>query len=130
MSETNKQDIQNTVQFASRSEAEIARAVASIVSVSEHQADAVIRLTDDGATIPFIARYRKETTGNLDEKAIGDIISALEKERELDKRRIYILTTINNDGKLTCRLREQIENAATREELEDLFLPYKPHAKF
>lgn len=129
MSETNKQDIQNTVQFTSRSEAEIARAVASIVSVSEHQADAVIRLTDDGATIPFIARYRKEATGNLDEKAIGDIISALEKERELDKRRIYILTTINDSGKLKCRLREQIENAATREELEDLFLPYKPHRR-
>ena len=86
MSETNKQDIQNTVQFASRSEAEIARAVASIVSVSEHQADAVIRLTDDGATIPFIARYRKETTGNLDEKAItydgegSNIVSSKAKE--------------------------------------------------
>src|SRR6201999_2067538 len=87
---------------------------------------AVIELLDDGGTVPFIARYRKEATGNLDEVAIGLIEEKLVYYRELVDRRETVLKTIEEQGKLTPELKAKIEAALDRTELEDLYLPYKP----
>lgn len=87
---------------------------------------AVIELLDDGGTVPFIARYRKEATGNLDEVQIRDIQEKLEYFRELEDRRKTVLETIAEQGKLTPELRARIEAVLEKNELEDLYLPYKP----
>jgi protein Tex len=87
---------------------------------------ATISLLDEGGTVPFIARYRKEVTGNLDEVAIGAIQEKLAYHRELDERRETVLKTIEEQGKLTPELKSKIEGALDRSELEDLYLPYKP----
>jgi len=87
---------------------------------------AVIELLDDGGTVPFIARYRKEATGNLDEVQIRDIEEKLAYFRELEDRRATILASISEQGKLTDELKTRIESVQDRNELEDLYLPYKP----
>jgi uncharacterized protein len=86
----------------------------------------VIELLDDGGTVPFIARYRKEATGNLDEVQIRAIEEQLAYFRELEERRMTILTSIGEQGKLTDELKARIETVLERNELEDLYLPYKP----
>ena len=87
---------------------------------------AVIALLDEGATVPFIARYRKEATGNLDEVQIRDIQEKLEYFRELQDRRETVLASIADQGKLTPELQAKIEATLEKNELEDLYLPYKP----
>jgi uncharacterized protein len=87
---------------------------------------AVIELLDDGGTVPFIARYRKEATGNLDEVQILDIEEKLAYFRELEDRRESILASIAEQGKLTDELKARIEATLDKSELEDLYLPYKP----
>ncbi len=87
---------------------------------------AVIELLDEGGTVPFIARYRKEATGNLDEVQIRDIEEKLSFFRELESRRETVLRTIEEQGKLTDELRARILATMDRTELEDLYLPYKP----
>ncbi len=87
---------------------------------------ATMTLLDEGGTVPFIARYRKEATGNLDEVAIGLIEEKLAYYRELLDRRDTVLKTIEEQGKLTPELKAKIEAALDRTELEDLYLPYKP----
>jgi len=87
---------------------------------------AVIELLDDGGTVPFIARYRKEATGNLDEVQIRDIEEKLAYFRDLADRRETILASIAEQGKLTDELKERIEATLDKNELEDLYLPYKP----
>ncbi len=87
---------------------------------------AVIELLDDGGTVPFIARYRKEATGNLDEVQIRDIEEKLAYFRELVERRATILTSIAEQGKLTDELKTKIEATLDKSELEDLYLPYRP----
>src|SRR5271163_1125151 len=87
---------------------------------------AVIELLDEGGTVPFIARYRKEATGNLDEVQIRAIEEKLAYFRELEDRRETILRTIAEQGKLTDDLRARIEATLEKSELEDLYLPYKP----
>ena len=87
---------------------------------------AVIELLDDGGTVPFIARYRKEATGNLDEVQIRDIEEKLAYFRELAERRETILASIAEQGKLTDELKARIEATLDKSELEDLYLPYKP----
>ena len=86
----------------------------------------VIELLDDGGTVPFIARYRKEATGNLDEVQIRAIEESLAYFRELEDRRATILASIGEQGKLTDELKARIEAVLDRNELEDLYLPYKP----
>jgi protein Tex len=90
------------------------------------QVEATVQLLDEGATVPFISRYRKEITGSLDEVFITNIRDRVVQLRELDKRRETILTTIEEQGKLTDALRKQIEGAETMAVLEDLYLPYRP----
>src|SRR3984885_11561587 len=87
---------------------------------------ATIELLDEGGTVPFIARYRKEATGNLDEVQIRGAEEKLAYFRELEDRRETILRTIEEQGKLTPELRAKIEKALDKNELEDLYLPYKP----
>src|SRR6201989_114032 len=87
---------------------------------------AVIELLDDGGTVPFIARYRKEATGNLDEVQIRDIEEKLAYFRELAERRAIVLFSIAEQGKLTDELKAKIEATFDKSELEDLYLPYRP----
>jgi len=96
------------------------------LKIDTKQVVATARLLDEGGTIPFIARYRKEATGLLDEVAIGQIRDELERLRELEKRREAILKSIEGQGKLTEELKERILDAETMSQLEDLYLPYKP----
>ncbi|MGM0366845.1 MAG: Tex family protein [Actinomycetota bacterium] len=88
-----------------------------------------IKLLEEGSTIPFISRYRKEATGNLDETSIQDIEKEAARLRDLDSRRETILAEIARQGKLTSRLKESINEADSLIELEDLYLPYKPKRK-
>jgi len=103
--------------------------IAPLLNIPVQRVSAVVELLDGGATIPFIARYRKEATGSLDEVQIADIQEAWKKMQDLDKRREAILQSIAEQGKLTPELRRAIEQAATMTELEDLYLPYRPKRK-
>ncbi len=103
--------------------------IAPLVNIPARKVEAVIELLESGATIPFIARYRKEATGELDEVQIADIQDAWKKMLELDKRREVIMQSIEEQGKLTPELKSAIERAATMTELEDLYLPYRPKRK-
>ena len=107
----------------------IAQRIAAPLPLNLHRVAAVLELLESGATIPFIARYRKEATGSLDEVQIGDIQDLWKKTVELDKRRESILETIEAQGKLTPELRNAIEAAQTMTELEDLYLPYRQKRK-
>ncbi len=100
--------------------------LAKQLNLSVKQVAATILLLDGGATIPFIARYRKELTGSLDEVQIAAIRNGLQRLRELEHRREYILQTIEGQGKLTAELEKAIKNADNLTALEDLYLPYKP----
>jgi uncharacterized protein len=100
--------------------------LASELKVREPQVQAAIDLLDGGATVPFIARYRKEATGGLDDVQMRELEARLAYLRELHQRRAAILRSIDEQGKLTPELRAAIEAAPTKQELEDLYLPYKP----
>jgi protein Tex len=103
--------------------------VAKALSLGVSQTRAVIQLFDEGATVPFIARYRKEQTDSLDEVAILNIKEESARLRALEDRRESILETIEKQGKLTEELKEKILSVETIAELEDLYLPYKPKRK-
>lgn len=107
----------------------ISNRIASHLNLSARQVANTVQLLDDGATVPFIARYRKEATGQLDEVQIGNIKDTYQKLLELDKRRDAILKSIDDQGKLTAELRQKIESSDSLTELEDLYLPYKPKRK-
>lgn len=107
----------------------LAEAIAKDIGASPKGVGAVIALLDDGATVPFIARYRKEASGALDEVQIRAIAERAEYIRELEARRAYVLKTIDGQGKLTDELRTRITACATKAELEDLYLPYKTKKK-
>lgn len=100
--------------------------IAEDLQVSTEQVRNTITLLEGGATIPFISRYRKEMTGSLDETQIIKVRDLLEKYTELDKRRATILNSIEEQGKLTEALRDQINQAESMSELEDIYLPYRP----
>lgn len=103
--------------------------IAKETAVSEKQVVNIFNLTADGSTIPFIARYRKEATGNLDEVAIASIVERINYYEELEKRKETILKTIEEQGKLTQELRTKIDQCNDANVLEDLYLPYKPKKK-
>lgn len=103
--------------------------IAQALGISEHCVKNTLDLLESGATVPFIARYRKENTGSLDEVQITAIRDLHEKWVELDKRRGAILDSIEEQGKLTPELAQKINNAQTMSELEDLYLPYRPKRK-
>ncbi|ULQ56751.1 RNA-binding transcriptional accessory protein [Flavihumibacter rivuli] len=103
--------------------------IAQKLSLTLKQVNNVYDLQAEGATVPFMARYRKEATGNLDEVAINSIVEEVKYFTELDKRKDTVLKTIDAAGKLTPELRSRIENCIDATELEDIYLPYKPKRK-
>ncbi|UVT14460.1 MAG: RNA-binding transcriptional accessory protein [Nitrospira sp.] len=110
----------NTVQL------KIVPLIAKELGVGAHQVAAAVALLDEGATVPFIARYRKEATGNLSDTQLRTLEERLLYLRELEVRRAAILTSIEEQGKLTDALRVSIEAAGTKQAVEDLYLPFKP----
>ena len=100
--------------------------IAEELGVRPQQVLAAVKLLDEGATVPFIARYRKEATGELDDTQLRQLEERLIYLRELEARRTAILLSIEEQGKLTAELRLDIEAADTKQRLEDLYLPYKP----
>jgi protein Tex len=107
----------------------IAEFLAQSLSISLKQVTATIKLLDEGATVPFISRYRKEATGGLDEVQVEDIRALKAKIEELEKRKEVILASILEQGKLTPELKKAIEACTELSTLEDLYLPYKPKRK-
>ncbi|WP_024276810.1 Tex family protein [Xanthobacter sp. 126] len=104
----------------------IARLIAAEINARPAQVTAAVFLIDEGATVPFIARYRKEVTGGLDDTQLRTLEERLSYLRELESRRAAVLSSIDGQGKLSDELRGKIEAATTKAELEDLYLPYKP----
>ena len=100
--------------------------IAKELGVASSQVAAAVTLLDGGATVPFIARYRKEATNNLDDTHLRNLEERLLYLRELEERRTSILASIEEQGKLTDELRRAIEQAATKQTVEDIYLPYKP----
>ena len=100
--------------------------IAAELGVRDGQVAAAVQLLDGGATVPFIARYRKEATGTLDDAQLRTLEERLRYLRELEERRAAILASITEQGKLTAELAERINAADTKARLEDLYLPYKP----
>ena len=103
--------------------------ISNTLSISKKQISATVELLEEGATIPFISRYRKEVTGSLDEMQVADIQTELKRLNELIKRREYILKSIADQDKLTDKLAEKINNCWEMNALEDLYLPFKPKRK-
>jgi len=103
--------------------------IASELGVRPQQVSATVALLEEGATVPFISRYRKEATGTLDEVQVAAIRDRLEQLKELDKRREAILKSIEEQGKLTPELKKAIDQSETMARLEDVYLPYKPKRK-
>ena len=108
---------------------EYASLISNAIGITSRQVAATISLLQAQATIPFIARYRKEQTGSLDEVQIAQIADEYHRYLELDDRKSTILKTIEEQGKLTPELRERIQKCWNATELEDIYLPYKPHRK-
>lgn len=113
-------DMTETVAF------KIVQRIATELSVQPRQVAAAVQLLDEGSTVPFIARYRKEVTGNLDDTQLRNLEERLLYLRELEDRRAAILSSIDEQGKLTDELRAAIDAADSKQVLEDLYLPYKP----
>jgi protein Tex len=106
--------------------AKIFQQLAGEIKIQISQVRAAVDLLDGGATVPFIARYRKEVTNGLDDVQLRELEARLAYLRELEDRRAAVLKSIEEQGKLTDELRLQISEAATKQELEDIYLPYKP----
>lgn len=100
--------------------------ISHLLSIPAGQVEKTVGLLNEGATIPFISRYRKEVTGGLDEVQIGNIKDQLDKLTELKKRKETVLNSIEEQGKLTAELKKRIEDSWNSTEIEDLYLPYKP----
>jgi uncharacterized protein len=99
------------------------------MNVAAWQVQKTITLLDEGATVPFISRYRKEMTGTLDEVQVAQVRDRVAQIRELDKRRDAIVASIEEQGKMTADLQKQIDQAVVMSELEDIYLPYRPKRK-
>ena len=118
-----------TAIFARMNPPPIDQRIAQLLLLNVRSVAATLSLLNDGATVPFMARYRKEATGQLDERQIGQIKDAQQKLLDLDKRRDTILKAIDSQGKLTSDLRQKIAAANSLTDLEDLYLPYKQKRK-
>src|SRR6266516_3883468 len=103
--------------------------IAQDLQIRKLQVESVVQLINEGNSVPFIARYRKEKTGGLDEEAVRQIQSRLNFLKQLNERKQTILKSIETHGKLTDELRREILNAPTVRRLEDLYLPHKPRKK-
>ncbi|MDE6224510.1 MAG: RNA-binding transcriptional accessory protein, partial [Muribaculaceae bacterium] len=99
------------------------------LSLDQHRVEAVVKLLDDGATIPFISRYRKEATGGMEDITILAVSDNLTRLRELEKRKQTVIESIEKQGVMTDDLRKRIDLAADSTTLEDIYLPYKPRRR-
>jgi len=99
------------------------------LNITSKQVTSIHQMQTEGATIPFMARYRKEVTGNLDEVVIGNVVEEIQYFNELDKRKETVIKTIEEQGKLTPELKKRIDDCFSATELEDIYLPYKPKRK-
>src|SRR5689334_4114469 len=108
---------------------EVLQRISKEVGASIPRVQTTLNLLEEGATVPFIARYRKEATGNLDEVKIRDIDEQRHYYQQLDERRETILSSIEKQGLLTEELRQAILNSYSRSDLEDIYLPFKPKRK-
>jgi len=115
--------------IAQAAQKKIVQVIATELGVQAKQVAAAVALLDEGSTVPFIARYRKEATGNLDDTQLRTLEERLIYLRALEERRTAILASIDEQGKLTEPLRLAIETSATKQALEDLYLPYKPRRR-
>ncbi|MGH7874025.1 MAG: Tex family protein [Candidatus Binatia bacterium] len=115
-----------TITISEAAQIKIVQLIAKELSAGPHQVAAAVGLLDEGSTVPFIARYRKEVTGNLDDTQLRTLEERLLYLRELEDRRAVIVASIEEQGKLTDQLRNTVEAAATKQALEDIYLPYKP----
>src|SRR6478752_2953073 len=106
-----------------------AQPIALKLNIKTAQAEAVLDLFEGGATLPFIARYRKDKTGGLDEVQIQQIQDESKRLQEFTERKTFIEKTITEQGKMTEALQEKINKATAIAELEDIYLPYKPKRK-
>ncbi|MGE4327392.1 MAG: Tex-like N-terminal domain-containing protein, partial [Pseudodonghicola sp.] len=111
---------------APQTAARIARTIATEIGARPDQVGAAVKLLDEGATVPFVARYRKEVTGGLDDTQLRTLADRLSYLREMEARRETILNSIKDQGKLTEALAKSIAGAETKAQLEDIYLPYKP----
>jgi uncharacterized protein len=102
------------------------KAIAEKIKVRDWQVENCAKLFEEGATIPFVSRYRKERTGGLDEVAVAEVRHWTDVYAELEKRKTTILETIDQAGGLTPELRRKIEDSVESREVEDLYLPFKP----
>jgi len=123
----------STVRFAPPNkgpmELKYSQHIAALLNLSLKQINSIYELHNEGSTIPFIARYRKEATGNLDEVAITNVIEQIRYFNDLEKRKETVLKTIEEAGKMTPELKKRIEDCVNATELEDIYLPYKPKRK-
>ena len=103
--------------------------IATDLSVNIKHVTNVHQLNAEGSTVPFISRYRKEATGNMDEIQVADVIEKIKYYDELEKRKETVIKTIETAGKITPELKQRIENTINATELEDIYLPYKPKRK-
>ena len=108
---------------------EISKILSDELNINQKSIDEVIKLLDEGSTVAFIARYRKEKTGGLKDTEIRDIESGLTRLRNFEKRKEEILTSLENKEKLDDELKEKIEEAKTLTELEDIYAPFKKKRK-
>src|SRR5436309_12746349 len=108
---------------------EVLQRISKEVGAPPPKVEATLKLLDEGGTVPFIARYRKEVTGNLDEVKIRDIDESRRYYTDLETRRATVLGSIEKQGKLTDELKAKILACYSKNELEDLYLPYKPKRK-
>ena len=108
---------------------DIIQVITRELKVEKWQVEAAVKLIDEGCTIPFISRYRKEATGSLDEVQIGNIKEAYDKLCETEKRKKFIISTIEEQGKLSEELKQRIDSCWDITELEDIYLPYKPRRR-
>ena len=105
---------------------DIIATIAEELNIKKSQADAAIKLIDEGNTIPFIARYRKEATGALDDEVLRNLYERLNYLRNLEEKKQTVLSSIEEQGKLTEELKEQILAAQTQVAVDDLYRPYRP----
>ena len=105
---------------------DIIKTLAQELEIKPWQAEAAVKLIDDGNTIPFISRYRKEATGSLNDEVLRKLYERLNYLRSLEEKKAQVIATIEEQGKLTPELRAQIENAQTLVVVEDLYRPYRP----
>ena len=108
---------------------EITKIIANELNIRENQVESAVRLIDEGNTIPFIARYRKEVTGGLSDEILRDLGDRLTYLRNLEKRKEEVIKSIEEQGKLTEEISQSIESAKTLAEVEDIYRPYKPKKK-